>query len=100
VTLPIPNPTVVFQTLDDGAMLFAPESETYFGLNSVGTLIWQHLPPVLLTLDDVCRTLAERFPDVATSTIRADVEELLASLVREGLAQAPPPGGGDAASAS
>ena len=44
--------------------------------------------------------LAERFPDVATSTIRTDVEELLASLVREGLAQAPPPGGGDAASAS
>ena len=95
MTLPTPSPTVVFQALEDGAVLFAPESETYFGLNAVGTLVWQHLPPVLLTRDSLCRAIAARFPEVPIGTIEADVEELLESLTREGLVQATAAGGAD-----
>ena len=43
--LPTPLPTVIFQRIDDGAVLFAPATEVYFGLNEVGAKIWQLLPP-------------------------------------------------------
>lgn len=91
MTLPSPSPSIVFQKLEDGAMLFAPETETYFGLNEVGALVWQQLPPVRTTLDELTAAIAARFGDVPIDTIRADVQELLEALVREGLAQASPP---------
>ena len=49
--LPSANPAVIFQKLDDGAVLFTPETELYFGLNSVGALVWDLLPPRTETLD-------------------------------------------------
>lgn len=91
MTLPTPSPTVVFQQLEAGAMLFAPESETYFGLNEVGALVWRQLPPVGSSLDALCDALAARYPEVTRDQIRADVVELLAALLREGLVQAPAP---------
>ncbi|MBK7905639.1 MAG: PqqD family protein [Gemmatimonadetes bacterium] len=97
MNLPSPSPTVVFQSLEDGAMLFYPESETYFGLNAVGALVWCALPPAHGTLDALCATLGERFPDVPRDTIRTDVIELLDALLREGLVQPTPTGDGDAA---
>ena len=98
--LPSVNPSVIFQKLDDGAVLFAPATELYFGLNSVGALVWGLLPPQSRSLDELCATLAVTFPDVAPSTIRTDVEELLEQLVAEGLLHRPDARGTDAASAS
>lgn len=95
--LPSPSPSVVFQKLEDGAMLFAPETETYFGLNEVGALVWQQLPPAQRTLDELAALIAGRFTDTPIETIRTDVQELLAALVREGLAEAAPPHARDAA---
>lgn len=83
--LPQPAATVVFQRIDDGAVLFAPATEIYFGLNEVGARVWELLPPVCESLDDVCAQLASAYPDVAAATLRADVEELLAQLLSEGL---------------
>ncbi len=80
-------------------MLFAPETETYFGLNAVGALVWRALPPAHLALEALCATLGERFPDVPRDTIRADVIELLDALLREGLVQPAPTGDGDVAPA-
>ncbi len=90
--LPRAQPTVIFQKLDDGAVLFAPESELYFGLNSVGARIWE-----LLTrgdsFDEICAGVSTAYPEVDGSTIRTDVLELFEQLVREGLAVLPSPGG-------
>ena len=97
MTLPSPRSTVVFQALEDGAVLFAPETETYFGLNAVGAIVWQSLPPAHRTLDALSTTIGERFPDVPRDTIRTDVIELLDALLREGLVQPTPTGDGDAA---
>lgn len=98
--LPSANPSVIFQKLDDGAVLFAPDTELYFGLNAVGALVWDLLPPRSGSLDELCAMLSATFPDVAASTIRTDVEELLEQLVAEGLLRRPDARGTDAAAAS
>lgn len=98
VMLPRTNPGVVFQKLDEGAVLFAPATELYFGLNDVGAMVWELLPRVS-TPDDVCAALHTTFPDVDLAIIRADVDELLARLLAEGLLERPASSGGDDAPA-
>ena len=79
----------MFQELDDGAVLFAPATEVYFGLNHVGAAVWSLLPPASATLEELCAALAERYPDAPADAISLDVERLLADLEREGLALRP-----------
>lgn len=97
--LPTPVPSVVFQSIDDGAVLFAPATELYFGLNEVGAKVWQMLPPALDSLDALCARLSEEYPTVDAQVIRQDVIELLDQLIAEGLV-APSAAGSDAKSAS
>ena len=94
VMLPRTNPGVVFQKLDEGAVLFAPATELYFGLNDVGAMIWELLPRAS-TPDDVYAALHATFPDVDRDIIRADVDELLARLLAEGLIERTASTGGD-----
>lgn len=98
--LPHANPTVIFQKLEDGAVLFAPETEVYFGLNEVGAAIWQLVVAREQSLDGICSELARQHPEVAAATIRADVVELLEQLVDEGLARRASTRGPDAAADS
>lgn len=94
--LPSANPSVIFQKLDDGAVLFAPETELYFGLNAVGALVWDLLPPRTRTIEALCEAVASSYPDVPLTTLRTDVEELLDQLVAEGLVRRADAGGTDA----
>src|SRR5688572_2049712 len=87
--LPSPASGVMFQELDDGAVLFSPASEVYFGLNHVGAAVWALLPPVSDTLDALCAALGERYPDAPPATIAADVARLLAELGEAGLVRPP-----------
>jgi hypothetical protein len=87
--LPRPHPSVVFQRLEDGAVLFHPETELYFGLNHVGVVVWGLLSPAAKSMDDVCATVAAQYPDIDGSTIRQDIEELMEQLTAEGLVIAP-----------
>lgn len=102
--LPHPNPTVIFKPVSDGAVLFAPSTEIYYGLNEVGARVWQGLPPASQSLDELCASLAGVYPDVAEATLREDVQELLDALIEAGLAVTPPESrhdaGADAAHAS
>ena len=98
--LPSANPSVIFQKLDDGAVLFTPETELYFGLNAVGALVWDLLPPRTGSLELLCASVAAAYPEVPADTIRMDVEELLEQLVAEGLARRASPRGTDAAAGS
>lgn len=75
----------MFKSLSDGAVIFSPVDEVYFGLNAVGVAVWELLPPTLSTLDDLCAELGHRYPDAELSTIRADVVELLDKLDEYGL---------------
>jgi hypothetical protein len=97
--LPTPLPSVIFQRIDDGAVLFAPATEVYFGLNEVGAKVWQLLPPALTSLDELCTRLAADYPTVGADVIRQDVLELLDQLTAEGLV-APSAAGSDAKPAS
>ena len=78
--LPVANPKVIFKALSDGAVLFSTEDEVYFGLNEVGALVWQYLPPKLATMDELCAAIAERYPEVDPGVIRQDVTELISEL--------------------
>ena len=95
--LPVAVPTVIQQKLDDGTVLFDPETELYFGLNEVGSLVWSLLPPACESLDQLCEQVSARYPDVPLAAIRSDVAELLEQLVAEGLARPSAPRGIDAA---
>lgn len=92
--LPLAEPSVIFQAVPDGAVLFSPATEIYFGLNEVGTLVWQLLPPASSSLDDLCARVGATYPDADAATIRADVSDLLADLAREGLVLPPKESGG------
>lgn len=83
--LPIPNPDVIYRSLAEGAVLFSTRDEVYFGLNDVGARVWELLPPVATTVDEICTQVAERYPDVSAATIRNDVDDLLAALTEYGL---------------
>lgn len=79
--LPTPNPNVIHKTVADGAVLLSMKDEVYYGLNAVGTCIWERLPPVLTELDDLCASVSRVYPDVDPNTIRADTQELLNDLL-------------------
>ena len=66
--------------MSDGAVLFSTDNEVYFGLNSVGARIWELLPPVCSTFDELCTKLSAEYPEVARSIIEADVKELIGDL--------------------
>lgn len=73
-----PSPDVVFRALDGDAVLLDLASGTYFGLNQVGTRIWQLLDEGLAVEAIVDRLAAEY--EAPPSTIEADVVRLLEEL--------------------
>ena len=86
-TLPQAHPNVVWTALPDGAVLYATDSELYYGVNSVGALVWELLPPATRSFDALCTAVHERYPDVTLAQIQSDVRELLAELHAFGLVQ-------------
>jgi hypothetical protein len=83
--LPTPNPSVIYRSLPDGAVLFDAGEEVYFGLNVVAAQVWELLPGHYESIETLCAALARSYPDVPPAALRGDVEELLASLLSFGL---------------
>ena len=79
----VPSPEVLVQELDGEAVLLNLESERYFGLDDVGTRVWQHLLEHR-RLDRVCAELLKEY-EVDESTLRADVLRLVQELVEAGI---------------
>ena len=74
---------VLFQQLDNESVILDIKTERYFGLNQVGTRVWQLLPKysdleVLLSI-----LLAEY--DIEENILRQDITELLDALVLQEL---------------
>lgn len=80
--LPIPRDDVIFRRLDDGAVVYHCTDEVYFGLNAGGARVWELLPPVSASLDDLVGRLAHENPDADAAVIRSDAEAMLASFER------------------
>jgi len=85
--LPTPHPDVLCRAVSEGAVLLHTRDEVYFGLNEVGLLIWEMLPPACQSVDEVVERLAARFPEADAAEIRGDVEELIGELEQGGLVQ-------------
>jgi hypothetical protein len=84
-SLPVARPTVVWVKLPDGAVLFMPETEVYYGMNLVAASAWELLPQSGDSMDQLCSLIRERFPDAALEQIRTDMTALFDDLDRAGL---------------
>ena len=75
--------TVLFRELDGESVLLNLKTESYLGLDRVGTRMWAVFTtqPSIQAANDVL--LAEY--DVAPDVLRKDVEALLAQMVEHGL---------------
>jgi hypothetical protein len=83
--LPTPRKDVIFKRLSDGAVVYHCADEIYFGLNAEGARLWELLPPVSTTIEDLVDRMAAEHPEMDPVIIRADAEELFASLEKFGL---------------
>lgn len=83
-SLPQPSPTVVVCDVDGGAVLLSTETETYYGLNSVGAKIWALLP-AHESIESLCQALQQEYPEVDIATLVTDASELLDDLKKGGL---------------
>jgi hypothetical protein len=81
-------PDVLFQELGDESVVLDLKSGIYFGLNEVGSRIWQWILPHgrLGTIRD---KLIEEY-DVPADRAWNDLEALVAELIRRGLVTAVP----------
>src|SRR5437660_800438 len=75
--LPTADPQVICCGVAGGAVLLSTEQEVYYGLNTVGAYVWEHLPPVCQTVEQLSAALSALHPDVPVESIRADIQELL-----------------------
>ncbi len=74
----------IAQEVSGETVILDLRSEQYFSLDIVGTRVWQLLQ-ASPDLDAVLSQLLEEF-DVKPDRLKADVDVLIASLVKEGLA--------------
>jgi len=79
----VPSPDVLVQELDGEAVVLNLESERYFGLDDVGTRIWQQLLEHG-RLERVCEEMQKEY-DVDESTLLADVLRLVEELIDAGI---------------
>lgn len=75
--------SVLFRELDGEAVLLDLETEAYFGLDSMGTAIWQQLA-AQPTIEAAVVVLLDEY-DVEPARLRADVTEFVGQLVEHGL---------------
>ena len=70
-------------TVDREIVILSVERGSYFGLDDIGSEIWQRLEKAV-RVDALCDSLAERY-DADRETIESDVLALLEKLAGEGL---------------
>ncbi len=75
--------TIFAQLVDDELVLLDMESEKYFGLNEVGTSIWQAMQENK-KLQDVYEVLLEEY-DVTPEVLKEELMSFVASMSDAGL---------------
>jgi hypothetical protein len=84
-----PAPDAVFRDLDGEAVVLDLVTGRYFGLDDVGTRMWQ-LIEQHGTLPEVLDILEQEF-EVPVERVEADLKEFLGLLVSKGLVRRVPP---------
>ena len=74
---------VLCRVVDDEAVVLDLDDGQYYGLNSVGTRLWQLLSQGA-SLSAICNALVAEF-EVGRDEVRADVDAFLAELIEKGL---------------
>jgi hypothetical protein len=74
--------------MPDGAVLFVPETEVYYGMNPVAAAVWELMPEAANSMDKLCSLVQDRFPDAQLEQIHSDILALLDDLERAGLTDA------------
>lgn len=78
------SPEVLFQAIDDEAVLLDMASEEYFALNELGMRMWQLLSENGKTAEAIQHLLLEY--EVDETTLRQDMAEWIGELVDLGMA--------------
>ncbi|TVR58245.1 MAG: lasso peptide biosynthesis PqqD family chaperone [Spirochaetaceae bacterium] len=77
------SPDVISTQLDGETVLMHVSNGMYFGLNAVGSVIWETMKEPV-TVDRLCDAVADEF-EVERDVCENDVRELLAQLEEQGL---------------
>ena len=94
--MPIGLSTVVKQAkdqisckLDNEVAILNMQSALYFGLDEVGSVIWEELAEER-TVSDICRSVLEQF-DIDEHECQSDVMGFLGELIEQGLVETAEP---------
>ena len=79
------SPAALFREMDDGAVILDLEKGVYFGLDLLGTRIWQLMGQGCNFEEIVNQLLAEY--EVDRATVEGDLEKLALDLEKRGLVQ-------------
>ena len=77
------HPSVICRELSGETVLLNLESGVYYGLDPVGTRVWQLLQ-LGKTIDGVCEVMLDEF-DVSQDVLRDDVTRLVGELHERGI---------------
>ena len=77
------SPSVIYRDVSGEVVLLNLQSGVYYGLDPVGSRMWQLLMEQR-PLDDVCSVMLEEY-DVAADVLRADLSRLVDELSNKGL---------------
>ena len=77
------NPSVIYRDVSGEVVLLNLQSGVYYGLDSVGSRMWQLLMEQR-PLDDVCAVMLDEY-DVPADVLRADLSKLVDELSSKGL---------------
>ena len=77
------HPSVICRELSDETVLLNIESGVYYGLDAVGTRVWQLIMQGR-TIANVCDTMIEEY-EVAAQVLHADVTRLVGELHDRGI---------------
>jgi coenzyme PQQ synthesis protein D (PqqD) len=77
------GPSVIYRDVSGEVVLLNLQSGVYYGLDPVGSRMWQLLMEQR-PLDDVCSVMLEEY-DVTVDVLRADLSRLVDELASKGL---------------
>lgn len=80
----VPEGDLAFRVIDGEAILIHFQTNFYYSLNPVGTLVWSWLQQAPASSEELAARVAQEFGRPADAT-RADVEQFLAQLAAEDL---------------
>ena len=85
IDLYVPSSKVLFQHFADGAVVYSPGDESYFGLNGTGAAVWGLFGKEGMSFDQLLAKMVALYPDAAEADLRTDLTDLLNELVAHGL---------------